>query len=81
MIRDGQLLRIYRKGGAPVTTSVAKNVPRQPLNGTQTYTVQPGDTLWTISRKFDGLTIEKIKTLNNLNGNKIQPGQKLILGI
>jgi membrane-bound lytic murein transglycosylase D len=43
--------------------------------------VQPGDTLWDISRKFDGLTIEKIKSLNNLDGNKIKAGQRLILGI
>jgi len=44
------------------------------------YTVQPGDTLWDISRKFEGLTIEKIKTLNNLKSTKLQPGQKLIIG-
>lgn len=44
------------------------------------YTVQPGDTLWDISRKFEGLTIEKIKTLNNLKTTKLQPGQKLIIG-
>ena len=82
MIREGQLLKIYSKGSAHAASTVASNSPqRQPLNGTQTYTVQPGDTLWTISRKFDGLTIEKIKSLNNLEGNKIQPGQKLILGI
>jgi membrane-bound lytic murein transglycosylase D len=81
MIREGQLLKIYRKGAAPASSTVASNTTRQPLNGTQTYTVQPGDTLWTISRKFDGLTIEKIKSLNNLEGSKIQPGQKLILGI
>jgi len=27
-----------------------------------------------------GLTIEKIKELNNLKSNKIKPGQKLIVG-
>jgi membrane-bound lytic murein transglycosylase D len=47
----------------------------------KTYTVQDGDTLWDISKKFDGLTIDKIKSLNKLNNNKIQPGQKLIIGI
>lgn len=44
------------------------------------YTVEPGDTLWDISRKFEGLTIEKLKTLNNLKSTKLQPGQKLIIG-
>lgn len=41
------------------------------------YQVQEGDTLWDISRKFEGLTVEKLKKLNNLEGNAIKPGQKL----
>ncbi len=47
---------------------------------TKTYIVQPGDTLWDISKKLPGLTVEKIKTLNNLKTNNLQPGQKLIVG-
>ena len=43
------------------------------------YVVKRGDTLWDISRKFEGLTIEKLKSLNNLSSNKLQPGQKLIV--
>ncbi|MEJ8804453.1 lytic transglycosylase domain-containing protein [Pontibacter sp. H249] len=43
------------------------------------YHVQPGDTLWTISQKHNGLTVEQIKKLNKLKSNAIQPGQKLIL--
>jgi membrane-bound lytic murein transglycosylase D len=44
------------------------------------YQVQPGDTLWKISQKFEGLTIEQIKKLNNLKDNNIKVGQKLIIG-
>ncbi len=44
-----------------------------------TYTVQPGDSLWIISRKFNDLTVEKLKKLNNLDGNSIKPGQILKL--
>lgn len=44
------------------------------------YHVQPGDTLWTISQRHNGLTVEQIKKLNKLKSNAIQPGQKLILG-
>ena len=40
----------------------------------------PGDTLWDISRKYDGLSIEKLKKMNNLKSNKITPGQKLLIG-
>jgi membrane-bound lytic murein transglycosylase D len=46
----------------------------------KTYQVQPGDTLWKISQKFDGISIEKIKKLNNLKDNNIKVGQKLVIG-
>ncbi|MBL7866126.1 MAG: LysM peptidoglycan-binding domain-containing protein, partial [Cyclobacteriaceae bacterium] len=46
----------------------------------KTYVVQEGDTLWDISRKFKGLTVEKLKALNNLKDNQLSPGMKLILG-
>ncbi len=38
------------------------------LPNSKTYTVQEGDTLWNISRKFEGLTVEKIRSLNKLDG-------------
>ena len=79
-IRTGQRLLIWTKpsGGTQVAEAKA-TVEAQPLSGTKTYTVQPGDSLWTISRKFEGLTIERIKELNNLQSNTIQPGQTLVL--
>ena len=45
----------------------------------KTYKVQPGDTLWDISKKTN-LSIEQIKSLNKLSGNTIHPGQQLIIG-
>jgi membrane-bound lytic murein transglycosylase D len=83
-INVGQRLTIYAKGKGPSMTTVAstgKNKSKTIDPNSKTYTVQPGDTLWTISKKFDGLTIEKIKSMNKLEGNKIQAGQKLIIGI
>jgi membrane-bound lytic murein transglycosylase D len=83
-IRTGQRLNIWLKPSAftTVSTTVAQTaISSQPLPDSKTYTVQPGDTLWSISQKFQGLTIEKIKSLNKLNGSKIQPGQKLVIGI
>ncbi len=44
----------------------------------QTYTVQRGDSLYTIARKFN-TTIDAIKRKNNLNTNLLQIGQKLII--
>ncbi len=82
-IRVGQRLNIWQKPNTSATSVVASSKPKPvaPLPGSKTYIVQPGDTLWDISKKFEGLTIEKIKTLNNLTSSKLQPGQQLILGI
>jgi len=52
----------------------------QPTSSSKVHLVQPGDSLWKISRQYEGLTIERIKELNNLKSNKIKPGQKLIIG-
>ena len=81
-IHPGQMLRVYytsntpaaavaasRKATAPAVTSKQGNV----------YVVQPGDTLWDIAKKFDGLTIEKIKEANGLKANRIEPGQRLVI--
>jgi membrane-bound lytic murein transglycosylase D len=89
-IRSGQRLTVWLRPGAQSTavtaiakkqSSAAKPITIANNSGSKTYTVQPGDTLWDITQKFHGLTIEKIKSLNKLSGNKIQPGQKLIVGI
>ncbi len=86
-IHIGQRLNIWKKGSVGNATAVlaSATAPKTtipvPVPDSKTYTVQPGDTLWDISRKFEGLTIERLKDLNNLNNTKIQPGQKLVIGI
>lgn len=88
LIQVGQRLNIWVLPAANQNyrTAVASNSsstqvqPKLLPPDSKIYTVQPGDTLWDISRKFEGLTIEKLKTLNNLKTTKLQPGQKLIIG-
>ncbi len=41
------------------------------------HTVQPGDTLWNISQRYDGVSIDEIKKWNNLTGNTVKVGQRI----
>ena len=51
-------------------------VPSSFSSGTRTYTVQKGDSLYSIARKFN-TTVDSIKTKNNLKTNTLSIGQKL----
>lgn len=44
------------------------------------YYVQPGDTLWSISKKHNGISVEEIKKKNNLKDENLKVGMKLIIG-
>ena len=81
VIRVGQKLSIYKKSSyfkKTSTSNVASKPSAIPTN--KMHTVRSGDTLWSISRQYNGLSIDKLKELNNLNGSGITPGQKLKLG-
>jgi membrane-bound lytic murein transglycosylase D len=85
-IRAGQRLVIYKNGGGPASSAPSRNLASSSTTAKpkakatpHVHYVQPGDTLWTISRKYNGISIEKIKKLNNLKGNEIKPGMKLVL--
>ncbi len=81
-IRVGQRLNIWLKPNAYAKASASPaSSTTQALPDSKTYTVRPGDSLWSISQKFQGLTIQKLKELNKLTDSKIQPGQKLVVGI
>jgi membrane-bound lytic murein transglycosylase D len=63
------------KSSRPATPKPAEATPAGDF-----YIVQPGDSLWKISQLYEGLTVEMLKKINNLNSNKIIPGQKLKIG-
>jgi membrane-bound lytic murein transglycosylase D len=74
-IRVGQKLVIY-KNQPNFDTALAQNSPSSSATP-QSYIVQPGDTLWLISKKLNGVTVDQLKRLNNLRSDQIKPGQKL----
>lgn len=82
LIRAGQNLTIWVKpNSSSLSNQLAKTAADKPIsvpNGS-VYLVQPGDTLWDISKKYNNLSIEKIKELNNLTSNSIKAGQRLVL--
>ena len=79
LIRVGQVLIVQAEPVQKTISSATLALNEGSAASSKTYTVQPGDSLWIISKKHS-LTIEQIKRLNNLNSTNIKPGQRLIVG-
>jgi LysM repeat protein len=76
ILRIGQT--IYLPAHAKVTTTTTPPPPTTPTTGSQTYVVQPGDSLWRIAKKFS-TTADQLRAWNNLKTDVLQPGQVLIV--
>jgi LysM repeat protein len=57
----------------PVADTVTPSAPANNM-----YTVQQGDTLYNISKRF-GLTVDELKSLNGMADNNIKIGQRLVV--
>jgi membrane-bound lytic murein transglycosylase D len=80
LIRVGQRLIIWANSSVKANQPAFNTSSVQYPEDARTYIVLPGDTLRDISRKVPGISVERLKSLNNLKANKLQPGQKLIVG-
>nr|WP_299386129.1 LysM peptidoglycan-binding domain-containing protein [Allomuricauda sp.] len=83
-LRIGQRLTIYpRKPYVPKQTASkptsSKSAAGVVAGNAKVHTVQEGDSLWTISRKYPGVSIENLREWNGLSGNNLKPGTKLKL--
>jgi len=87
LIRIGQKIVVYVPAGKGNQYAQAGNVrvTSQASSSNQIssdgsfvyYTVRRGDSLWSIARRFPGVSNQDIMRLNNISGNTIKPGQKL----
>lgn len=71
-LRIGQRLTIHPRNfkgtssKAVISTSTVK-----------VYTVKNGDSLWSISQKFPGVSVQNLKKWNDISSTKLKPGMKL----
>ena len=81
---DAELLKKYWKDYAEAVVKAIAGyvgVPYSytgPMLNENYYIVQSGDSLWSISKKF-GISVDKLKDINNLSGNLLSIGQKLLI--
>ena len=76
IIYPGQGLMVSE--GSSSSTEEADETASSSESTETTYTVQPGDGLWRIAKNH-GLTLDELKSMNQLTTNIIQPGQVLIV--
>jgi flagellum-specific peptidoglycan hydrolase FlgJ len=80
---EGEVQKIKREDR--VFTQIDQNIGKanrdsivQATPADKLYTVQTGDTLYNISKRF-GLTVDELKALNSMSDNSIKIGQKLVV--
>ena len=80
-LRIGQRLTIYPRNPSAVQKSTtASSQPKTVLKqGRQTYKVKKGDSLWSISQKFPGVSVQNIKDWNDISSTKLKIGMTLIV--
>lgn len=80
-LRIGQRLTIYPrrpvaepKAAAPSANSQASSADRPKV-----HIVEKGESLWIISQKYPGVSIENLREWNGISGNNLQPGTRIKL--
>jgi membrane-bound lytic murein transglycosylase D len=80
-IQPGQRLVIYKETAVTSQVKYARSNAREKeavkKGKTRFYNVQSGDTLWNISQRYGGISIDKLKKLNGIKGNVVKAGMKI----
>jgi membrane-bound lytic murein transglycosylase D len=83
----GQRLKIYSRNSASSSSSETSSNSTETSSSSvstgvastnaKTYKVRSGDSLWSISQKFSGVSVDDIKKWNDISGNKLNVGTTL----
>ncbi|MGB9615506.1 MAG: LysM peptidoglycan-binding domain-containing protein, partial [Fervidobacterium sp.] len=79
-IQPGQKLILDTPETGQVVSSNQNSTEQETISRKISHRVKRGESLYTIARKYH-VSEEKLKELNHLSSNDIQPGQKLIVKI
>lgn len=77
-LKIGQRLTIYPRKMASSSTKKKEKISTSVSTG-RTYKVKSGDSLWSISQKFPGITVDQLKKWNDISSTKLKPGMTLKL--
>ncbi|MCT8339348.1 LysM peptidoglycan-binding domain-containing protein [Flavobacteriaceae bacterium TK19130] len=74
-LRIGQRLTIHPR--KPIARNNTQAKTEKVSDDVRLYTVKQGDSLWSISQKFPGVTVSNLKKWNGISGTSLKPGMKL----
>jgi membrane-bound lytic murein transglycosylase D len=76
-LKVGQRLTIHPRKSSSVAVKKSSATKSTTASNAKTYTVKSGDSLWSISKKFPGVSVDNIKKWNDISGSNLTPGMKL----
>ncbi|MDQ7959549.1 LysM peptidoglycan-binding domain-containing protein [Flavobacterium lindanitolerans] len=78
-VLSGSKLKLIPNENAPVIETKAEKAQQQIASSAKVhqYLVQKGDSLFSIAKKYPGVTVENIKKWNDIRNENIKPGMKL----
>lgn len=81
-LKIGQRLTVYpAKSGLSSVKKKASKAPKKFINtkGKMTYKINDGDSLWSIAKKFPGVSVQNIKEWNDISGSTLKIGRTLVV--
>tara|TARA_B110000003_G_C16574186_1_gene505508 strand:- start:172 stop:1287 length:1116 start_codon:yes stop_codon:yes gene_type:complete len=78
-LKIGQRLTVYSRNPTASSFGTAAKSSSKKISNQSTYLVKSGDSLWSISNKLPGVSIQDLKEWNDIWTNYLKPGMKLII--